>query len=393
MKRSWTMVDVLLIVIVATFWQLSFSVAQDKVHDPGSPQDEGKTSGKNENGDLITVNCVGRIERQLDRELKPFYVVDLSGITFEGARNYRLNLKIVNPYEETIRFSHVSLTCGCAKFETEAKEFPALGAADFVMDVEVPNQTQMLLGRITASFFSLRGDLTPAVRMDVSYTLHGVFGFESDRAIIEIPQDESIVIAKLPIILVAPVTLEKLELKYSENIRDFNVRIVSDDPESAFPYVRLEVARKALPRHGMTGEVGLKRIGSDKVSGVIISFKHQEPFSIRPESLRLSRDNQSMPFKTVAMLRVREPKPDSTEGGQDESEKVVAVVPEVGLMVDNKPARVQVQPLGRSGLYRLTIQHDGPFEEGPDGKVDIRWKLIVNGEEHVIVSHAFLPDR
>jgi hypothetical protein len=229
--------------------------------------------------------------------------------------------------------------------------------------------------------------------MDVSYTLNGVFGFESDRAVIEIPQDAPIVVAKFPIILVAPVTLDELEFKHSENIRDFGIRVVSDDPESAFPYVRLEVASQAVPRHGMTGEVGLNRIGSDKISGVIITFKHQEPYSIRPESLRLSRDNQSKPFKAMAMLRVQEPKPKSQEGGQKESETDEVVTPEIGLLVDNKPARVRVQRLGQSGLYRLTIEHDGPIEAGTDGRVAVRWKLVVNGQEHVIDSHAFLPDR
>lgn len=101
MKRSWTVVDILLIMIVAIFWQVPFSMAQDQGRDTGSPLKEGKTSA---NDEIITVNCVGRIERQLDRDLKPTYTVDLSGITFEGARNYRLNLKIVNPYEDAIRF-------------------------------------------------------------------------------------------------------------------------------------------------------------------------------------------------------------------------------------------------------------------------------------------------
>jgi hypothetical protein len=355
------------------------------------------SNSSDEKSDVIAVNCVGRIERQLDKQSNPVYVVDVSGLTLEGAKKYRLNLKIVNPYDEVIQFSYVGLTCGCAKFETAAKEFPALGAADFVLDIDVPNQTKLLFGRVTASFYSHVSEVTPVLRMDVSYTLNGVFGFHGDRAVIEVPPDQAVVSARFPVILVPPITLDKLELEYSENIRDFGIRIISDDPESEVPYIRIDVARQAVPRQGMTGEFGLRRIGSEKKSGVIVSFKHQEEFSIRPESLRLTRENHSKPFRAVAMLRVRESQPELTAGSDEitkkDHSKVSAMAPEVTLAVDGRPARVHVQSLGRSGLYRLTIEHDGPLEAGAEGKVNVRWKLRMNGQEHEIESHAFLPNQ
>jgi hypothetical protein len=343
--------------------------------------------------DLVTINCVARIERQFDTNFAPHYSADVSGLKLEAAMKYRLKIRVTNPYDVAIQFSRVELTCGCAKFDTKQKEIPPLGTADFEMDLTVLNNIDFSLGRITATFYSVHQDLTPSLKLNVNYTLKGAFGFSNRQAVVELPKDEKIVIAKFPIILVEPVTLEVLELKHSENLRDFNIKIVANDREASTPYIEIEVPRHALPRQGLTGEVGLKRLDSDVVAGVIVSFRHQDTFSLLPESLRLSRDNHSKPYRAFAMLRIadsRRIEDDETDG---ENTTAASATPQVALAIDGQPASVRIQRMGQSGLYRLTIQHDGPFEVSDDGTVKVRWRVLVNGEERVIESHAFLPDR
>jgi hypothetical protein len=349
--------------------------------------------------EVQTIHCAGRIERRLDANANQIYFAEVTPPVLEGSRKYRLDIKIVNPFDEIIAFSDVSLTCGCAKFETKENEIPALGAAEFVMHLDVPNQTAMPMGRVIATFLAPDADPKPALRMAVTYQLHGVFGFDRNREIVELPKSEDVAVLKLPIKLVAPMTLEKLELKYSDNMRDFNVKIIDDDPEASVPYVSIEVPRRALPRQGTTGEVGLRRKGTKHVAGVIISFRHQDTFTLQPESLRLTRENRSKPYQTTAMLRVhipkdRNPRPvgEQLQLEQQRGRGEISA-PQVGLSIGGQSAQVKVQKLGPSGLYRLTVQYGGPLEVDSDGTVPVRWRVVFNGEERVIESHAFLADR
>jgi len=353
----------------------------------------GQSKDNQDPADVVTVDCVARIKRYFDADHNPHYSADVSGLEFEGAMKYRLKIKVINPYEDTIQFSRVALNDGSAKFEKEPKEIPAQGTADFVMDLEVLNNIDFSFGRVSATFYSIHSDRTPNFRLDVNYTLKGAFGFHTRQAIVELPKDEAVVVAKLPIVLIEPVTLETLELHYTRNLRDLNIRIVTDDPEAAAPYIEIEVPRQAVPRQGLTGEVGLRRIGSKLLTGVTMSFRHQETFTLQPESIRLWRDNHSKPYQVFAMLRISETSRDEEIGDESDSKTAAPATPEVALSIDGRPARVRVKRMGQSSIYRLTIQHDGPFESVADGTVDVRWRVLVNGEVHVIESHAFLPGR
>lgn len=386
-----------LIVGLAAF-QLNAAALGFFVQDGKAELGQSKTGTDSDSG-IETIDCLGRIERQLDGSNSVHYVAGVSGLTLSGARKYRLKLRIVNPFDETIEFSRVSLSCGCAKFESEQKEIPALGTADFIMYLEAPNNIEITSDRVTVKFYADRHDVSPKLALNVTFSVQGVFGFQNDRAIIEVPKSEELVTAKLPITIVEPIKLDQLELFLTDNLRDFGVQIVSNDPESSVPYIKIDVARLSLPRDGIAGEVGVRRIGSSMRSGVIVTIRHQDSFTLRPESIRLSRDNHSKPYQAFAMLRVIENTKGEKgglkgeKGGLDVVERPVLVSPNVALSIDGKPARVRVQRLGQAGLYRLTIQHDGPFEVDSDGTVRVRWGIVFNGEERVIESHAFLPDR
>jgi hypothetical protein len=375
------------VLIVSEFKSCSFGCAISNF------QDKVVATPSSKETDVIPLDCVGRIERQLNGANQLFYVVNVAGLTLEGAKKYRLNLRILNPFDETIKYSHVATSCGCARFGAEQNEFRALGTAELVMDLETPNHIEVLDDQVTAKFFTEVRDVSPILRLDVSYSLQGVFGFQNPRVIVEVPKSEPTVTVKMPIIMIAPVKLNELELFHSDNLRDFGVQVVSDDPESSVPYVKIEIVRRNLPRQGLTGEIGLRRVGSNARSGTMVSVRHQNAFTLRPESIRLSRDNNSKPYQAFAMLRVSETIVDE-KGGLEENEGSVRVLPEVELSIDGKPASVKVQRLGKTGLYRVMVQHDGPFEDvAADGTVKVRWAIVFNGEDHVIESYALLPGR
>ncbi|MBL8889849.1 MAG: hypothetical protein JNL67_07700 [Planctomycetaceae bacterium] len=385
-----------LAILTTCLLRLPEVLGQDDRKGGSASQDvEANASNTSTNEEIVSVECSGRIERFLDEEGREAFIVDVKAPILEGSRKYKLSIAIVNPFDEPIEYSEVSLTCGCAKFEVDGKEIPALGTANFVMHLDVPNHVGMPLGRVTANFLGAGGRAKPVLRLAVTYQLHGVFGFHSDREIVEIPKNEPIATIKLPVIVVEPMTLDRLELKFSDNLRDCQIEVVSDDPDVATPYVKIQVPKRLVPRHGMAAEVGFIVKGTKHVAGVIVSIKHQETFSIRPESLRLSRDNHSKPYHANAMLRVSLPTtsiedPESKlKGGEEKLNEV----PGVALTIGGRPARVSVQPMGRNGLFRLMMQHDGPFQPNSDGTVEVRWKVEFRGEVYEVESHGFISEK
>jgi hypothetical protein len=394
MQRSWKTLVWLLVANVVYFCQSPKVLGQvDRDSNSESPVDEKDRAAVDD--DAVSINCTGRIERRLDEAGNQIYFVEVTPPVLEGSRKYKLNLSIVNPYDEPIKYSKVSLTCGCAKFEVKGHEIPALAAADFVMHIDVPNQIAVPFGRVIATFLVDDDSGSKSVlRVAVTYALHGVFGFNREREIIELPKTESIAVLKLPIILVEPMTLEKLELKFTDNMRDCEIEVISDDPQASTPYVKIQVPRLAVPRQGITTEVGLRRKGSNQVAGVMVSIKHKEAFALRPESLRLSRDNHSKPYKATALLRIVPPveSPDEVKINQKGGSEKNVELPRVALTIGGQPAKVVVQRMGQSELYRLTMQSEGPFQPDSNGTLDVRWKIEFRGEVHEISSYAFISE-
>lgn len=254
---------------------------------------------------ILALDCRSVIERRRpDLTSGYFLAADMTLPPLEGGKTYRLNVTMANPYDEPIEFSTVSVSCGCAKFETKTNEIPALGSSTFVIHLDVPNQVYQ--GR-SAQMIRFSGvdpsDQVLACRLE--YEVNNVFSFAHERADVEISESEEVVVSKLPILLVPPMTLDKLEVGASENLRDVAIRLIGDDPVSAVPYVQIEVARQAIRRHGIVGDVLLRRPGTDHESRMVVSIKHQARFTLRPESLRLTRDDRSKPYEAMAMLRIQ----------------------------------------------------------------------------------------
>jgi len=360
-----------------------------------------QTEKKQDAGAVISIDAVIRLERQLNPELEDYFVGNLQLPDLQATQRYSLNLTVVNPYDTPIKFSTIRTDCGCAKFETQTDEIPALGTAQFKVQMDVPNGGAAVHFRRTqAAFFDVNSDARPVVRLALLYQLTGVFGFPQSRWNVELPEAENLVVVKVPLVVVPPLTLDQLKLEVGEPLKDFAVALIADDPAVDGPYVKFEVPRKAVPRQGLSGEIALRRTGTEHVSGMILSFKHPEKFSVRPESLRLSRDHLSQPYEAVAMLRVRAPIEANADGGPDRAgsdlanndRKTAESPPEIGLTIGKSAAQVLVQPLENSGIYRLNIRHNGPFDADAEGRLKLRWKVVLNGEQHVIESWAFLAD-
>ncbi len=315
----------------------------------------------------------------------------------EGGGKYRLNITLVNPYNVPIQFSTVNLNSKSDKFVADEKEIPKLGNASFVMHLNAPRQ--FLDGRPSHSVgFSRDGQSNEVLKLVLDYELSNVFGFPEPQVTIRIAKSEKLVSARLPIKVIPPMTLDQLKLQVSENLRDINVKIVENDDDSETPYVLVEAPARSIPQHGIRGDVALRHPESDYRALLQLHIAHQETVKVRPESLRLTRDNTSKSYEATAMLRVTDTVDDNsqekeTDADEKRGDKAVATTPQIGLTIGGQIARVSIKRMGQSGIYQLSIRYDGQHDETSDDTVDVRWKIIVNGEEHVVNSHAFFPNR
>jgi hypothetical protein len=363
-------------------------------------QSNATQPSSNRDDDVISIDCEARIERRLDHDSEPFHFALIEAPPLEAARKYKLNIRLLNPTDQPIRFKAVSTDCGCSKFEVHSNEIPPLALCEFAMRIDVPNRIATNQVRLGASFSHVDPSVRkPALKLTVTYELTGSFPFASDRVTVEIPENQSLVVTKVPVIVVPPRSVDKLELQTTENLRDFSVKLVEADKESAFPYVEIAIPRGNVDREIM-GEIILLRPGTNHATGVLVNIRHKESFSLRPESLRLTRDNRSKPYEATAILRVTqsggvgaalkdEKTIDNTQAAVETREKS-SVPPQLELLIANQPAQVQLQRLGESGVYRVTVRFDQPLEHRTDDTVELRWRVVLNGKEHVIKSHAFV---
>lgn len=327
--------------------------------------------------------------------------VDLS--TLEGGKKYRINITLVNPFDRSIRFDNVSMSCGCAKFEANSREIPEFGHESFVLRLNV-STTQLAVRKLSqsVSFASFDNPLKEILRLRFSYDVNNVYSFGQSRADIEISETEETANARIPIMLVPPMTLDQLQLGTPKDLKGVRFEIIKNDDSSEPPYLLIEAARETIPPHGLTGEVMLRHIASGEKSRIQYSVSHQEIFKIRPESLRLARDNQSKPYEAVAMLRVSPRRHQiSAESGIQETENAPTfgattkpTPPTVELDIGGEKAMVSVIQFGQSDVYRLIIRFDDhQLANVTDDTLDVRWKIGFGDVERVINSHAFLSNR
>lgn len=338
----------------------------------------------------ISIDCRAIIERHSVDPTRFVANVDLP--TLEGGKRYRINLSLVNPHDERIQFSTVSLSCGCGKLTGDTREIPELGSASFALHLKIPNSYIDRKTSHTATFSGLNPSID-VLRVGFRYEVSNVFSFSQRQVSVDVQESDAVVVARLPFMLVSPMTLEHLQATVSENLQDASVKISHPTEDLGVEHVLVEIPRKSVPRHGIRGEVKLRHIATGETSVIPLIISHQELFAIRPESIRFTRVDSSQPFEASAMLRIASKTNDNQPGApqnqeagerQNEGEKR-KLPPEITVTIGGERAIVDVKPFGKSEIYKLTIRHNRDSDEATDA----RWTIIVDGVERVINSRAF----
>jgi len=394
-KSRGTRTFVLMLVLVFLIHSSSFFA---QAHAQAHAQAQGAGQDPQE------INCEAMIREQRSMETQPFFFAVAELEQLEAGQTYRLNIVVRNPADLAIRFSEFSASCGCAKVKIHGEQIPPFGESLVQMDLKVPNPTnggqEFLRGQVGVKFTS--PDPTDVgFSLTVNYSVGNSFAFRVDRVDVEIPGKEQVIVKKVPILLTPPMTFDQLELKTTENLRDFSAKLVNGDSDLPLPYAELKIAKAAVPRGGIVGELILMRKGAEHVTGIMVRVQHQMAVVLRPESIRLVRDNDSKPFVATAVLRVGNednglPSDDKRSAGGDqnqsteEKQKPIAA-PIVELMIGGNAAKVDVKKIGNGRVYRVTVHYEGPLDASDKDNLKVLWRVNYAGQEYVIESHAFVP--
>lgn len=342
---------------------------------------------------LIAIECQATITRRgSGTGEREFLVADVDAQPLEGGKKYRFNIVLVNPFTTDVTFSSVDVSCDCIKFSgPKDNVIPALGFASFVMDLDVPNSVSRRTVRQQARFVG-PDSIESVLILNVEYELNNVFGFPQSQVAAKVSKSVGAVEVVVPFMVVPPLTLDDLELRVSENLRDFGARVVNDDSALGSPCVKLMIPSKDVPKNGIMGQLSLVRTGTEQQSSAMVSVKRKEQIEIRPETVRFSWNRETEKYDASAILRIA---PDSEVrtkadfSDSPEAEKTERREPvEVHLLIDGTPAQVAVKKLGQSGVYRLTIRHSGQFDGDSSDTVSVRWKVVANGQELSVDSTA-----
>jgi hypothetical protein len=207
--------------------------------------------------------------------------------TLKGGNKYRAKITIANPYSEAIDFSTITMSCGCGKLTGSVREIPALGESTFVLQLDVPTILQRTAAQ-SVFFHSVEDPSKVVMTLRYSFDVSNVFAFSQPRIEIEIPEKQENVNVRIPFYIVPPITLDQLELSWSENLNGINFRIVEDDTSSDQPYVIVEAAPGLISRQGVFGDLILRHRDTGVKSQVEIHMSHQELLTLAPQIIEIN---------------------------------------------------------------------------------------------------------
>lgn len=348
-------------------------------------------SGEAIDSDVVVLECESILQHGVSEDNEVIYVAPISLEPLEAGREYVLRITVYNRTTEDVPFSRIRVDCACAKLEANRDRIPANGEAKFKMHLTAPNSISKNTIVTRAKFVDHEAGKLK-FQINVQYSLSGVFSFSEQRFSIDIPEGENLAVARLPVVITAPLSIQQLELSLSENLRDVSAKLLKDPDNEELAFVEVIATEKCISQGSLLGTIDLihkTRSGVSQKTSTFITIQQKPSIAISPESVRLIRDNHTKPFSGSAILRVNATIPPAEGDGL--SREKTQLVPRIELSINGVPAKLTTKPMGGSGIYRVAIEYEGPTELDENGAIAATWVLSFNGNERVVKTHAFFP--
>ncbi len=301
--------------------------------------------------------------------------------SLEAGKRYRLVLQLINPDDHGISFDRVELQCSCMKLKVKDKVVPAnggVGELEFLIDAPTRAKKSSV---VYMARFVQKGATSPVMILNLHFELNNMFSVLEDHVQLNFLPGQTELEVKVPVVLVAPVNLGQLELVASEKVRDLGMELVENE-DGAF--VRVIVNRKNLIDNSLSGEIAVRRRGTEDTDGFLLTSRVSSSIEVSPASIRLARDVTAPDSEFVGSAVVRVA---GLATDQEESR-----TPEVELWVNGKMAIVEMKRLGQSNVYRLRVRVAELEKPQRDGSVEIKWVLSDGKETREVHSNAYFSE-
>ncbi len=323
------------------------------------------------------------LERPVNYVTKSWANLSLGNL--EAGKRYQVELSVQNATNNDLSFSSITASCGCVKFETNAKTIPAGESTLLVFVLDTPKRN--IKTKIGSGIRFIDDQNQQVFSIDFSYDLHNMFKILSSQVLVEVrEQDESGVNVRVPVLVSTDFNPSLLEVQLSENLRDLQIKFVHENGET--PHIELTVVKENVIGGAISGEIFLRRTGTKEFDSVGVVVRRREQVSIRPESVRLVKTTTDKTYTAKGILRID----DSVVEANKEAPDPQSSLPSVELLIDGQPSQVTLKKLGNSGVYAINIRFEGELPKATTEPVPARWGIRFGGRDVVIQTTAFFQE-
>ncbi|MDP1562154.1 MAG: hypothetical protein Q8M16_12315 [Pirellulaceae bacterium] len=242
------------------------------------------------------------LEKQISYANKSWANFSLGNLA--AGKRYKVQLLVQNASTKDMSFASINAPCGCLKFESNSKLLPPGESTILTFLIDTPKRN--IKTKIGSGVRFLDDMNEHVFGLDFNYELNSMFKILSSGVVVEVPEiaNEAGVTVKLPVLLTSDVNPSELEVQVSENLRDLQVKFHYQDVENR--HIELIVVGKNIIGSAISGELYLRRTGTEEYDSVSVVAKRREFVSIRPESLRLVKDLSDGSYTSRVVIRVDE---------------------------------------------------------------------------------------
>lgn len=284
-----------------------------------------------------------------------------------------LQLKIHNTTDYEFKIAKVVMGCACGGGTLDNRTLPPGGRVTLSLQIIPPSQVVSTKYQQGLFLFDEGGS---NLEVRFRYELEGVLSFTSSMAFIEAKAGDSDKEFMVPFVFSEPVSLERLTVQVTGDLKDLNCTI-KHDTEGSFVVCRLN---ERLHEKGGRGSIVLTDGGLGTFAEIPCTISRVPLAKLLPSVIRFASDDKQLE-RSTAILKIDEKFFESSStNSKDSVVNITAFDPNAGYSL-------KYHRMGK-GVYRLELSRDS--SKAPDSeKLKLR---ISNGSNECYLDCAIMRD-
>ena len=213
-----------------------------------------------------------------------------------------IDLTVMNPFNETIKFSGVSKKCKCSNFRPDRYEFTPQEDLHIRVRLKLPIRRNSSKSQ-TSMMIENKG--TPVAELVFDYELEGLLSFTELIGIVGFDSDNQTKTIEMPFIATAPTDLDKLKLNPSDSLKDCQFEIIKKVDGGC---VRVTVQDSILTKSKIRGEVMISEPDTNRRDTFFLTIKNEKLAEISPTVVTFKKEGEN--WVATATLKMAKSVPD-----------------------------------------------------------------------------------